>query len=67
MSKKTDVFKNGEKWLLVAFSMSVRQEEPKEDHQGVLEDESAGSRAIDMESETEETVRFSLGIMVGRP
>ena len=47
--------------------MSVKQDEPKEDHQKDLEYESAGSRAIEIESETEETVKFSLGMMVGRP
>ena len=47
--------------------MSARLEELKEDHHEDLEHESAGSRAIEMESETDETVKFSLGMKDGTP
>ena len=39
--------------------MTARQEEPKEDHQEDLEWESAGSLAIETESESEDKDKFS--------
>lgn len=47
--------------------MTERQEEPKEDHQEDLERESEGSRAIETESDTEDIVNDSLGVIVGMP
>jgi hypothetical protein len=42
-------------------------DEPSDDHHEALERESAGSRAIDTESETEESVNDSSGVIVGGP
>ena len=49
------------------FVIVGRLDELYDDHQKAFERESAGSRAIEMESETEESVNISSGVIVGRP
>ena len=47
--------------------MDARLDEPNDDHHEVFEQESAGSRAIEIESDTEESINDSSGVMVGGP
>ena len=49
------------------FDIGLRVDEPNGDHQEVLEQESAGLRAIEMELEMEESVNVLSGVSVGSP
>lgn len=42
-------------------------DEPNDDHHEAFEQESAGSRAIEVESERKDSVNISSGVIVGGP